>query len=181
MMLSFGIVSSQLSQEERKSRIELMALLILSQLFDFWRNSQHRTFRPLQPSRSTLSLLFATRPSEVPDFLDPLATILPALSGSCALLAYVDTAAQDLYVALAGDCRAVAGYWVEKEQKWRVEVLSDDQTGRNPRELERIQSEHPASERDDVVRRGRILGGLEPSRAVRPVDLPLLLALACAL
>jgi len=26
---------------------------------------------------------------------------------------------------------------MEKEQKWRVEVLSDDQTGRNPRELER--------------------------------------------
>ena len=29
----------------------------------------------------------------------------------------------------------------------------------------RIQSEHPPSEADDVVRRGRILGGLEPSRA----------------
>ncbi|KAL7410997.1 phosphatase 2C-like domain-containing protein [Mrakia frigida] len=99
------------------------------------------------------------------DLSDPLSAILPALSGSCALLTYVDVAAQDLYVALAGDCRAVAGYWVEKEKKWRVEVLSEDQTGRNPKELARIQSEHPESEKNDVVRRGRILGGLEPSRA----------------
>ena len=29
----------------------------------------------------------------------------------------------------------------------------------------RIQLEHPPSEADEVVRRGRILGGLEPSRA----------------
>ena len=31
--------------------------------------------------------------------------------------------------------------------------------------LSRIQSEHPASEAEDVISRGRILGGLEPSRA----------------
>ena len=66
-----------------------------------------------------------------------LASILPAMSGSCALLTYIDTASEDMYVALAGDCRAVAGYWMEKEQKWRVDVLSEDQTGRNPKELAR--------------------------------------------
>ena len=31
--------------------------------------------------------------------------------------------------------------------------------------ISRIRSEHPASEAEDVISRGRILGGLEPSRA----------------
>ena len=31
--------------------------------------------------------------------------------------------------------------------------------------LSSIRSEHPASEAEDVISRGRILGGLEPSRA----------------
>ncbi|KAF7352581.1 PPM-type phosphatase domain-containing protein [Mycena venus] len=66
--------------------------------------------------------------------------------------------------------RAVAGVWepddaAEGKGRWRVEVLSEDQTGRNPAELARIQSEHPASEAADIIRNGRVLGGLEPSRA----------------
>ena len=66
------------------------------------------------------------------------ASMLPALSGSCALFALVDTARRDLFVACTGDSRAVAGYWDEDANgsgKWRVEVLSEDQTGRNPNEL----------------------------------------------
>ncbi|KAI0321383.1 phosphatase 2C-like domain-containing protein [Amylostereum chailletii] len=97
-----------------------------------------------------------------------LASMLPALSGSCAIMAAIDPALDDIYVACTGDCRAVAGIWEEPEDgtaQWRVEVLSQDQTGRNPNELKRLQSEHPVNEADDVVRRGRILGGLEPSRA----------------
>ncbi|KAI9447902.1 phosphatase 2C-like domain-containing protein [Lactarius indigo] len=96
------------------------------------------------------------------------ASMLPALSGSCALMALLDPSRQDLYVACTGDSRAVAGIWEENEDgtgKWRVEVLTEDQTGRNPNEIERIRSEHPASEAEDVISRGRILGGLEPSRA----------------
>ncbi|EGO27656.1 hypothetical protein SERLADRAFT_360305 [Serpula lacrymans var. lacrymans S7.9] len=97
-----------------------------------------------------------------------LATMLPAISGSCALLAVIDTAHRNLYVACAGDSRAVAGVWEETPDgkgTWRVETLSEDQTGRNPNELKRIQSEHPANEAMDVIRAGRVLGGLEPSRA----------------
>lgn len=55
-------------------------------------------------------------------------------------MALLDTARRDLYVACTGDCRAVAGYWDESEDgtgTWRVEVLSEDQTGRNPNELKR--------------------------------------------
>lgn len=93
------------------------------------------------------------------------ASMSPALSGSCALMALVDPLQRELYVACTGDSRAVAGIWEENDDgtgKWRVEVLTEDQTGRNENEAKRIQSEHPA---EDVIQRGRILGGLEPSRA----------------
>ncbi|SPO35361.1 related to PTC5 - putative 2C protein phosphatase (PP2Cs) [Pseudozyma flocculosa] len=92
-------------------------------------------------------------------------SILPALSGSCALLTYVDSAREDVYVACTGDSRAIAGYWDDKAGKWEVEALSVDQTGRNPDEVKRMKSEHPASESEHVIMRGRVLGGLEPTRA----------------
>ncbi|KAF7981678.1 hypothetical protein HWV62_32228 [Athelia sp. TMB] len=97
-----------------------------------------------------------------------LATMLPAVSGSCALMAMFDTAHRDLYVACTGDSRAVAGVWEESPDgkgTWRVEVLSEDQTGRNLNEVRRIQSEHPADEAHSVIKAGRVLGGLEPTRA----------------
>jgi pyruvate dehydrogenase phosphatase len=96
------------------------------------------------------------------------ASMSPALSGSCALMALLDPLRRDLYVACTGDSRAVAGIWEEDDDgtgTWRVEVLTEDQTGRNANEAERIRSEHPASEAENVILRGRILGGLEPSRA----------------
>jgi pyruvate dehydrogenase phosphatase len=55
-------------------------------------------------------------------------------------MAFVDTAHQHLYVANTGDARAVAGYWDEASGgtgAWRMEVLTEDQTGRNPKELAR--------------------------------------------
>jgi pyruvate dehydrogenase phosphatase len=55
-------------------------------------------------------------------------------------MALFDTAHRDLYVACTGDSRAVAGVWERTEDSnghWRVEVLSEDQTGRNPNELKR--------------------------------------------
>lgn len=91
-------------------------------------------------------------------------SLLPALSGSCALMVYVDSARRDLYVACTGDSRAVAGYWDERTQRWEIEALSVDQTGRNPDEVRRLQREHP-SESNHVILRGRVLGGLEPTRA----------------
>ena len=60
--------------------------------------------------------------------------------GSCALMALLDPSRRDLYVACTGDSRAVAGIWEESEDgtgKWRVEVLTEDQTGRNPNEIKR--------------------------------------------
>lgn len=66
--------------------------------------------------------------------------ILPALSGSCALLTYIDSARGDLYVACTGDSRAIAGWWREKEGKWEIEALSTDQTGRSESEVKRYVS-----------------------------------------
>ena len=60
--------------------------------------------------------------------------------GSCALLAVFDLAHRDLYIACTGDSRAVAGVWektADGNGHWQVEVLSEDQTGRNPNELRR--------------------------------------------
>jgi pyruvate dehydrogenase phosphatase len=49
--------------------------------------------------------------------------------------------------------------------KWRMENLSEDQTGRNEKEVARIKKEHPPDEESTVIVNGRVLGNLEPTRA----------------
>lgn len=89
--------------------------------------------------------------------------IAPALSGSCGLLAFYDSYSKDLRVAVTGDSRAVLGSRTA-EGEWTAKSLSTDQTGSNEEEAARLRAEHPGEE-DKVVRRGRVLGGLEPTRA----------------
>ncbi|KAH9469411.1 hypothetical protein Pst134EA_009925 [Puccinia striiformis f. sp. tritici] len=50
-----------------------------------------------------------------------LQALLPALSGSCALLAYIDTLRSKVHVACTGDSRAVMGVWDPKanQGKWK--------------------------------------------------------------
>lgn len=86
----------------------------------------------------------------------------PALSGSCALLSFYDSRSNLLRVACTGDSRAVLGRRA-RNGKWTATALSDDQTGSSPSEAARIRKEHPGE--DNVVRNGRVLGGLEPTRA----------------
>ncbi|EQL00400.1 protein phosphatase 2C [Ophiocordyceps sinensis CO18] len=86
----------------------------------------------------------------------------PALSGSCALLSFYDSKSKLLRVACTGDSRAVLGRR-SVSGKWMATALSEDQTGSNPREVARMRKEHPGE--DNVIRHGRVLGGLEPSRA----------------
>jgi pyruvate dehydrogenase phosphatase len=88
--------------------------------------------------------------------------LAPALSGSCALLSFYDSKSKLLRVACTGDSRAVLGRR-GPSGKWIATPLSIDQTGSNQDEAERLRREHPGEE--NVVRNGRILGGLEPSRA----------------
>ncbi|KAK4651389.1 [Pyruvate dehydrogenase [acetyl-transferring]]-phosphatase 1, mitochondrial [Podospora pseudocomata] len=88
--------------------------------------------------------------------------LAPALSGSCALLSFYDSRSKLLRVACTGDSRAVLGRRTESG-KWTATPLSVDQTGSNVDEASRLRREHPNE--PYVVRNGRVLGGLEPSRA----------------
>lgn len=98
-----------------------------------------------------------------PDKAGAAEHIAPALSGSCGLLAFYDTYSQDLRVAVTGDSRAVLGSMGDNGE-WTACALSVDQTGSNSEEAARIRKEHPGEE-STAVRRGRVLGMLEPTRA----------------
>ncbi|WVQ82583.1 hypothetical protein IAT38_004713 [Cryptococcus sp. DSM 104549] len=114
-----------------------------------------------KPSTTTTSPTGEPLPTPQQTFV---ALAQPAASGACSITTVVDAENDDLYVALAGDCRAVAG-WQGADGKWRCDVLTEDQMGETPREVERMKKEHPASERDTVIRNGRVQGGLQPTRA----------------
>lgn len=86
----------------------------------------------------------------------------PAFSGSCALLSFYDSRSKDFRVACTGDSRAVLGRR-GPNGLWTAQPLSEDQTGGTPSEMARLRAEHPGE--PNVVSHGRILGGLEPSRA----------------
>ncbi|KAK9466786.1 phosphatase 2C-like domain-containing protein [Lipomyces arxii] len=89
--------------------------------------------------------------------------LMPALSGSCALLSFYDPATRIVKVACTGDSRAVLGH-KDPSGTWTATPLSYDQCGRNVNEVKRLQEEHP-KEKDTVIQNGRVLGGLEPTRA----------------
>ena len=90
--------------------------------------------------------------------------LAPALSGSCALLSFYDAASRTLRVACTGDSRAVLGRRSSSDSSlWTAQPLSIDQTGSNTAEAARMRKEHPGE--PDVIRIGRVLGGLEPTRA----------------
>jgi pyruvate dehydrogenase phosphatase len=89
--------------------------------------------------------------------------LAPALSGSCALLSFYDSKSKLLRVACTGDSRAVLGRRNSSSGKWVATPLSIDQTGSNPDEERRMRSEHPGE--PNVIANGRVLGGLEPTRA----------------
>lgn len=90
-----------------------------------------------------------------------VAQLLPAMSGSCALLAAYNATTKMIHVAVTGDSRAI--YTRKTSEGWAVKALSEDQTGSTASEVARLRSEHPNE--SNVVKNGRILGGLEPSRA----------------
>ncbi|XP_038069978.1 pyruvate dehydrogenase [acetyl-transferring]-phosphatase 1, mitochondrial-like [Patiria miniata] len=83
-------------------------------------------------------------------------------SGACACVAYVD--ADDLYVANAGDCRAVLGRQSEGEP-WSAIAVSNDHNAQNVDEVKRIRSAHRLDESSTVIKNGRLLSELAPLRA----------------
>ncbi|KAJ2159143.1 [Pyruvate dehydrogenase [acetyl-transferring]]-phosphatase 1, mitochondrial [Coemansia sp. RSA 552] len=85
----------------------------------------------------------------------------PAVSGSCGLVAVVDTDAREVVVGNTGDSRALLGVRL-KDGRWKAVRLSEDQTAQNQKEYTRLAREHPD---ETVIQRGRVLGGLMPTRA----------------
>ncbi|WWD03225.1 hypothetical protein V865_001276 [Kwoniella europaea PYCC6329] len=72
-------------------------------------------------------------------------------SGCIACTVVVDTSTSKIHVAHVGDSRAVAGWYNHKEGKWRCDVLTEDQCGRNPKECHRRLARHPPEEADQVI------------------------------
>lgn len=86
---------------------------------------------------------------------EKIAALLPAYSGSCALLSLYDPQSKYLHVACTGDSRAVLGRR-SADGKWEATPLSVDQTGSNEDEIERLKREHPGEE--GICKDGRVLG-----------------------
>ena len=78
--------------------------------------------------------------SPVP-FPTAAALLIPALSGSCALLSLFDPSSGTLHTACTGDSRAVLG--ILTPSGWETHVLTEDQTAANASEVARLEREHP--------------------------------------
>ncbi|KAL5036547.1 hypothetical protein BDEG_24504 [Batrachochytrium dendrobatidis JEL423] len=93
--------------------------------------------------------------------------ILPALSGSCAVMGYIGK--EDVYVAHAGDSRVVLGS-MSNSGSWVASTLTNDHQVGNPNEMATLKKEHP-DELETVAFRHcldgplRVIGGLVPTRA----------------
>ncbi|KAJ3289594.1 hypothetical protein HDU76_007512 [Blyttiomyces sp. JEL0837] len=93
---------------------------------------------------------------------------LLALEGACSVTAYIEN--NNLYYAHAGDARAVLGV-KGPNGSWQAVRLTEDHTPRNPKEMQRLVSEHPGEEKTVAWSRSgekgylRVLGGMAPSRA----------------
>lgn len=92
-----------------------------------------------------------------------LRTMSVAMSGAVALVAHID--GPHLHIASVGDCSAVLGTVTDTGQ-WIVKKLSTEHNSDNVAEVRRLLNEHPATERDTVIRGERLLGQLAPLRAM---------------
>jgi pyruvate dehydrogenase phosphatase len=80
-----------------------------------------------------------------------------ATSGSCAIVGMYDHASSKLRVACTGDSRAVLGTRNEAGKGWIAVAMSEDQTGFNKAEIDRVNAEHPG-ESPISPETGRTLG-----------------------
>ncbi|KAK7036025.1 PPM-type phosphatase domain-containing protein [Favolaschia claudopus] len=85
-----------------------------------------------------------------------------ARAGSCALVAFYDHNVRTLHVPVVGDSRAILGRRRKDKTSdgkviYDVHVLSLDQTGNNPAEVERLTALHP-DEKDKLFKGPRFLG-----------------------
>ncbi|XP_055607446.1 pyruvate dehydrogenase [acetyl-transferring]-phosphatase 1, mitochondrial [Uranotaenia lowii] len=91
-----------------------------------------------------------------------LRTMSVAMSGAVAVVAHID--GPHLHIASTGDCSAVLGTVTDTGQ-WIAKKLTHEHNSDNVGEVRRLLNEHPADERDTVIRGERLLGQLAPLRA----------------
>jgi len=88
-----------------------------------------------------------------------------AYSGACVVVAYIDHLLNKIFIANAGDSRAVLGVRSPVSSNQFVAVqLSTDHHGENEDEIKRIVSAHPREY--DAIAYGRIKGFLQPTRGL---------------
>lgn len=124
-------ISLRLSRQRRSPSF----LLIYSLTSRFTSLDHNICFGPLEhlPKPQAADLAVTEGPTPAQTFI---ALAKPAVAGACAISALVDSTTDGLYVASAGDCRGVAG-WQREDGTWRCDILSEDQMGENPKEIER--------------------------------------------
>ncbi|KAF9891055.1 hypothetical protein FE257_004990 [Aspergillus nanangensis] len=81
--------------------------------------------------------------------------LVPAYSGSCALLSLYDPATATLHVACTGNSRAVLAQKCPDGNGWEVTPLSVDQMCSNGTEIARLYAEHPGE--DWAIKDGKVL------------------------
>ncbi|KAI9033390.1 phosphatase 2C-like domain-containing protein [Hyaloraphidium curvatum] len=91
-----------------------------------------------------------------------------AQQGACCISAVFDPAQGGIFVAGAGDCRAVLGK--RSATGWEMVEMSKDHTLRDEGEMKRLQDEHPGEPPAVLGSGGRVLGVLMPSRAFGDAD-----------
>ncbi|KAF9068869.1 phosphatase 2C-like domain-containing protein [Rhodocollybia butyracea] len=87
-----------------------------------------------------------------------------AVVGTTALVAFIDKAKENVWVASLGDSDAFLGERSLDGSSWDVTRLSDFHNGRNPEEVKRLEKEHPGE--PPVIRYERVLGNLAVTRAL---------------
>ncbi|KAJ8667965.1 hypothetical protein QAD02_009628 [Eretmocerus hayati] len=90
-------------------------------------------------------------------------TLSVAMSGAVAAVAHID--GPHLHVASAGDCQVVLGV-LSENNSWSAKMMTVEHNADNRVEVERIFSEHPASEKSTAIKLDRLLGQLAPLRSM---------------
>ncbi|KIJ67667.1 hypothetical protein HYDPIDRAFT_107139 [Hydnomerulius pinastri MD-312] len=91
------------------------------------------------------------------------AKVLRCMRGTTALVALVDPAKKNLWVASLGDSQAVLGI-KNSSGEWKASIVSANHNGTNLEEEARIKKEHPNEQK--CVLNERVLGAIAVTRAI---------------
>lgn len=96
-------------------------------------------------------------------YLNPRNALLPAFSGSCGIIAYIED--DCIYIANTGDSKAIIGEYSGHGNRYNVLNGNVIHTFNNPSERVRMGEEHPGESRYAMIQKSRLFGYLIPSRS----------------